>query len=113
MVTKTFSLPFLLMVFIFSQLSSTSGNPSVQDLGQHAGYYTLPHSKSARMFYFFFQSGNSSNDPVVLWLSGGPGCSSSIALYGWDKISNLIYVDQPIGTGFSYTYDSTDLRHQQ
>ncbi|KAG7556158.1 Peptidase S10 serine carboxypeptidase [Arabidopsis suecica] len=132
MITKTFSLPFLLMVFIFSQLSSTSGDPSVQDLGQHAGYYTLPHSKSARMFYFFFQSRNSSNDPVVLWLSGGPGCSSSIALFfengpftisedlslswnshGWDKISNLIYVDQPIGTGFSYTYDSTDLRHDE
>ncbi|KAG2307180.1 hypothetical protein Bca52824_026928 [Brassica carinata] len=23
--------------------------------------------------------------------------------YGWDQVSNLMYVDQPVGTGFSYT----------
>ncbi|OAO90238.1 hypothetical protein AXX17_AT5G22470 [Arabidopsis thaliana] len=132
MATKTFSLSFLLVVCIFSQLSSTFGDPSVKDLGQHAGYFSLPRSKSARLFHFFFQSRNNSSDPVVIWLSGGPGCSSSIALfyengpftisedlslswnsYGWDKISNLIYVDQPIRTGFSYANDSTDLRHDE
>lgn len=59
-----------------------------------------------RMFYFFFGSRNSKNDPVVIWLTGGPGCSSELALfyengpfkiannlslvwneYGWDKVS--------------------------
>ncbi|KAL8515937.1 hypothetical protein ACS0TY_014588 [Phlomoides rotata] len=83
-----------------------------------------------RMFYFFFESRrNKSNDPVVVWLSGGPGCSSSLALFnengpfhladsrsliwndfGWDKVSNLIYVDQPIGTGFSSTSSKLDIR---
>ncbi|CAI9778432.1 unnamed protein product [Fraxinus pennsylvanica] len=103
---------------------------SVQDLGHRAGYYRLPHTKSARMFYFFFQSRNKpSTDPVVVWLTGGPGCSSSLALFyengpfhitnnlslvrndfGWDKASNIIYVDQPTGTGFSYTSDRADIR---
>ncbi|CAD5332418.1 unnamed protein product [Arabidopsis thaliana] len=98
MATKTFSLSFLLVVCIFSQLSSTFGDPSVKDLGQHAGYFSLPRSKSARLFHFFFQSRNNSSDPVVIWLSGGPGCSSSNQRY-WpvsgdhdeDSVSNDLY----------------------
>ncbi|KAI5648584.1 hypothetical protein M9H77_34589 [Catharanthus roseus] len=105
---------------------------SVQDLGHHAGYYKIQHSHAARMFYFFFESRNSKEDPVVIWLTGGPGCSSELALfyengpfsitnnlslawneYGWDKVSNLLYVDQPVGTGFSYTTDRRDVRHDE
>ncbi|KAH9607625.1 hypothetical protein KSS87_014135 [Heliosperma pusillum] len=113
---------------------SELGDPgtTVENLGHHAGYYRLPHSKDARMFYFFFESRNRKDDPVVIWLTGGPGCSSELALfyengpfqiannlslvwndYGWDKVSNLIYVDQPVGTGFSYTSDDSDLRHDE
>ncbi|KAK2370896.1 serine carboxypeptidase [Trifolium repens] len=109
--------------------------PSVEELGHHAGYYSLPHSKAARMFYFFFESRNNKDDPVVIWLTGGPGCSSELALfyengpfqfskdnknlslvwneYGWDMASNIIFVDQPIGTGFSYTTDDSDIRHDE
>ncbi|CAA2933752.1 serine carboxypeptidase-like [Olea europaea subsp. europaea] len=107
------------------------GDPTcVQYLGHTAGYYRLPHAKSARMFYYFFQSRNKpSTDPVVVYLTGGPGCSTSQAMFyvngpfhitnnlslvwndfGWDKVSNIIYVDQPIGTGFSYTSDKDDIR---
>ncbi|ESW04313.1 hypothetical protein PHAVU_011G084700 [Phaseolus vulgaris] len=106
--------------------------PSVEDLGHHAGYYSLPHSKAARMFYFFFESRNSKDDPVVIWLTGGPGCGSELALfyengpfhitnnlsltwnhYGWDQASNIIFVDQPTGTGFSYSSDDSDIRHDE
>ncbi|KAG2729778.1 hypothetical protein I3843_01G260500 [Carya illinoinensis] len=108
-----------------------SGVP-VEDLGHHAGYYNIEHSHAARMFYFFFESRNSKKDPVVIWLTGGPGCSSELAMfyengpftiadnltlvwneYGWDQASNLLYVDQPTGTGFSYTSDSRDIRHNE
>ena len=29
------------------------------------------------------------------------------------QISNLLYVDQPIGTGFSYSSDLRDIRHNE
>ncbi|KAG8387675.1 hypothetical protein BUALT_Bualt02G0046000 [Buddleja alternifolia] len=121
-VEKEFKFPFV-----------ADSGASVQELGHHAGYYKLPHSKDARMFYFFFESRNSrATDPVVIWLTGGPGCSSELALFyengpfhitknlslawndfGWDKVSNLIYVDQPTGTGFSYSSDDDDIRHNE
>ncbi|KAK3127019.1 hypothetical protein QOZ80_7AG0567020 [Eleusine coracana subsp. coracana] len=110
-----------------------SGGPSVEDLGHRAGYYRLPNTYDARMFYFFFESrGHKKEDPVVIWLTGGPGCSSELALFyengpfniadnlslvwndfGWDQASNLIYVDQPTGTGFSYSSNARDTRHNE
>ncbi|KAG6514019.1 hypothetical protein ZIOFF_024357 [Zingiber officinale] len=121
LVEKRFSLPGL-----------SSEDPSVDVLGHHAGYYALPHSHAARMFYLFFESRHHKDDPVVIWLTGGPGCSSELAIFyengpfsvaknmslvwndfGWDKVSNLLYVDQPTGTGFSYTTDKRDIRHDE
>lgn len=62
------------------------------------------------MFYFFFESRSNKDDPVVIWLTGGPGCSSELAMfyengpfaiadnmslvwneYGWDKVLRSIY----------------------
>ncbi|XP_078178376.1 serine carboxypeptidase-like [Carex rostrata] len=113
-------------------MSSLSSEPTSTSLGHYAGYYQLPHTYGARLFYFFFESRQSKKDPVVIWLTGGPGCSSELAMfyengpfylsknlslvwndYGWDKASNIIFVDQPTGTGFSYTTDRRDIRHDE
>jgi len=64
------------------------------------------------MFYFFFESRNTKEDPVVIWLTGGPGCSSELALfyengpfkiaddlslvwneYGWDKVYAIHFIN--------------------
>ncbi|CAL1366909.1 unnamed protein product [Linum trigynum] len=118
----------------FSLNVTGGGNgPSIQQFGHYAGYYSLPTTKAAKMFYFFFESRvNKSNAPVVIWLTGGPGCASELALfyengpfqirddmslqwndYGWDQAANILYVDQPTGTGFSYTTDDSDIRHNE
>ncbi|MED6145524.1 Serine carboxypeptidase-like 48 [Stylosanthes scabra] len=95
---------------------SLLANASVEELGHHAGYYSLPRTKAASW----------------IWLTGGPGCGNELSLfhengpfkisqnlslewnnYGWDQASNLIYVDQPTGTGFSYSSDDSDLRHDE
>ena len=97
-------------------------DPNVQ---QYSGYYKLKTGVLAKnYFYWFFESRSptAATDPVVLWMTGGPGCSSEVALFGengpctvtpdganttnnpfsWNSNANLLYIDQPAGTGFSY-----------
>ncbi|XP_076887163.1 serine carboxypeptidase-like 48 [Bidens hawaiensis] len=105
---------------------------TIQNLAHLAGYVKLNKTIGARIFYYFFQSRTKKDDPLVLWLTGGPGCSGAIALFiengpfhlinnssltwndfGWDKVSNIIFIDQPTGTGFSYSSSDKDLRRDQ
>ncbi|KAL8278754.1 hypothetical protein RQP46_008823 [Phenoliferia psychrophenolica] len=91
------------------------------DVEQKSGYLD---TANGRHFYFWqFDSRNDpSTDPVVLWLNGGPGCSSFTGLlmelgpcrvqpagkdpivnpYSWNSNASLIFLDQPIGVGYSY-----------
>ncbi|KAK2445482.1 serine carboxypeptidase [Trifolium repens] len=88
----------------------------------------LETDENAELFYFFIESeNNSKEDPLLLWLTGGPGCSAfsglafeigpitfineeyngslpNLALrpHSWTKVSNIIFLDLPVGTGFSY-----------
>ena len=99
------------------------GSEGVKDVVQHWGYITVNETYGANMFYWMFEAQNNpSTAPLVIWLTGGPGCSSELALffengpykvskngqtltnnpYGWNQNANLIYVDNPVGTGFSY-----------
>ena len=81
-------------------------------------------------FYWMFESRRApSSDPLLLWLTGGPGCSSELALFAengpckvnkvgddatlnpnsWNTQANLLYIDQPPGTGFSTgKYDNNE-----
>merc|ERR1712216_128737 len=94
-----------------------------QTVKQHHGYFRIKGGKDKNYFYWLFEAReNPEHAPVVLWLTGGPGCSSEIALFGengpcsvraggkstkmnpysWNRKSTIIFVDQPAGTGFSY-----------
>ncbi|KAK3936920.1 Alpha/Beta hydrolase protein [Diplogelasinospora grovesii] len=93
-------------------------------VNQYSGYLTVGNNMN--MWFWFFESRNSpATAPLAMWLNGGPGCSSMIGLfqengpchfvngastpslnpYSWNSFANMLYVDQPIGTGFSYGTD--------
>ena len=82
------------------------------------------------MFFWFFEARHSpKHAPLAMWLNGGPGCSSMVGLFqengpctfnkvsgstpvlnphSWNDHANMLYVDQPIGTGFSYGTDDAN-----
>ncbi|TMW66298.1 hypothetical protein Poli38472_004063 [Pythium oligandrum] len=93
--------------------------------GHDAGYIKLPNKKDDHYFYWYFESRSQpSKDPLVLWLTGGPGCSSMMAMltengpchvqpdlttqinpYSWTNNANVIWLDQPTNVGLSYGAD--------
>ncbi|KAF7138715.1 hypothetical protein RHSIM_Rhsim07G0231300 [Rhododendron simsii] len=53
------------------------GQPQGVDFDQYAGYVAVNQTAGRALFYYFVESPNNSlTNPLVLWLNGGPGCSS-------------------------------------
>ncbi|CAM0882447.1 unnamed protein product [Alopecurus aequalis] len=100
-----------------------------------SGYVEVDDTHGVELFYYFIQSERSPmEDPLILWITGGPGCSAlsgllfeigplrfDVAGYtdgfprlvyfedSWTKVSNIIFLDAPVGTGFSYAREEQGL----
>lgn len=45
--------------------------------GHYGGYITVDEQRGRNLYYYLVESANSpQKDPLILWLNGGPGCSS-------------------------------------
>ncbi|KAF2642107.1 carboxypeptidase Y-like protein A [Massarina eburnea CBS 473.64] len=98
------------------------GSLGVDKVKQYSGYLD-DEEEDKHLFYWFFESRNDpKNDPVVLWLNGGPGCSSLMGLFmelgpgsitkdgkvkhndfSWNSNASVIFIDQPVNVGYSYS----------
>ncbi|XP_055833045.1 serine carboxypeptidase-like 11 isoform X3 [Solanum dulcamara] len=92
------------------------------------GYVGVGDSEDVQLFYYFIKSeSDPDSDPIMLWITGGPGCSALSGLiyeigpitfeaaeyngsfptmilnpYSWTQVASIIFLDLPVGTGFSY-----------
>ncbi|RYR36305.1 hypothetical protein Ahy_A10g051294 isoform A [Arachis hypogaea] len=129
-------LPILLLLLKFSAQHAKCGNivkylPGFEGplpFVLETGYIGVGENEDVQAFYYFIESENNPKvDPLMLWLTGGPGCSAFSGLvfeigpitfkieeyngslpnlvlrpHSWTKVSSIIFVDLPVNTGFSY-----------
>ncbi|KAL5713049.1 sinapoylglucose--choline O-sinapoyltransferase [Ranunculus cassubicifolius] len=93
------------------------------------GFVSVDDFNEVNLFYYFVKSENKpSEDPLIVWYTGGPGCSVLTAFafefgplllkvekyngslptlvsntHRWTKVANIIFLDAPVGTGYSYS----------
>nr|XP_010907374.1 serine carboxypeptidase-like 34 [Elaeis guineensis] len=106
------------------------GQPPVK-FRHYAGYITVDGSHGKALFYWFIEATHKpAKKPLLLWLNGGPGCSSvgfgeaqelgpflvrkdvpqlELNKHAWNKAANLLFLETPAGVGFSYSNTTSDL----
>ncbi|ODV78332.1 uncharacterized protein CANTADRAFT_26478 [Suhomyces tanzawaensis NRRL Y-17324] len=107
------------------RVKSTPESLGIDKVKQYSGYLDVKDEDKHFFFYAFESRNDPKNDPVILWLNGGPGCSSLTGLffelgpasigpdlkpvhnpYSWNNNATVIFLDQPVNVGYSYSSGS-------
>ncbi|RWR88025.1 serine carboxypeptidase-like protein 31 [Cinnamomum micranthum f. kanehirae] len=111
------------------QVTDLPGQPTV-GFRHYAGYVTVNENNGRALFYWFYEAAARPEEkPLLLWLNGGPGCSSvgygatqeigpfivhsdghglRFNPYSWNKEANMLFLESPVGVGFSYSNTTSD-----
>jgi carboxypeptidase C (cathepsin A) len=121
-----------------SQYTNDAVNDQILDLpglygelpfNQFSGYLNLPDTKKQIHYWLVESERDPESDPLVFWTNGGPGCSGLIGFmteqgpfrpnnegdleinpWRWNMISNMVFLEQPVGVGFSYSDNKDDYK---
>ncbi|CAM8972623.1 unnamed protein product [Rhodiola kirilowii] len=115
------------------RISVLPGQPENAGFAQYSGYVTVNEQAGRALFYWLVEaplSRRPETRPLLLWLNGGPGCSSVaygaaeelgpfhidtdgktlyMNPYAWNNVANVLFLESPAGVGFSYSNTTSDL----
>ncbi|KAI3502549.1 hypothetical protein L1887_30687 [Cichorium endivia] len=135
----------LLQLLIFLTLSHLlQPHSTASTLPTKSGYLPVNSTTGSAIYYAFYEAQNPSNNslsetPLVIWLQGGPGCSSMTGNFfelgpwrvtasvkqnakhlslepnpgSWNRMFGLLFLDNPIGTGFSIASTPEEIPRDQ
>jgi hypothetical protein len=136
----------LLLVVTFASASSSSSFAGQQFLvtslpglasmptsfRTFSGYITVDAARGRALFFMFAEASARapSSAPLVVWFTGGPGCSSLMAQFqengpfavnspgvvtlnpwAWNRVANVLWIESPAGVGFSYSNYARQTTH--
>lgn len=95
---------------------------NIDSVQQYSGYIDILDEDKHFFFWLWESRSKPDSDPVVLWLNGGPGCSSATGEFfelgpafvtqnltteynphAWNNEATVIFLDQPVNVGYSYS----------
>jgi carboxypeptidase C (cathepsin A) len=107
---------------LLDQVTELPGLINDLSYNQFSGYIQLPGTKKNIHYWLVEAEQDADLKPLVFWTNGGPGCSGLIGFlteqgpfrptesgdillnpYAWNKIANMVFLEQPVGVGFSYS----------
>eukprot|EP01022_Parablepharisma_sp_SALTPOND_P000937 TRINITY_DN105298_c1_g1_i1.p1 TRINITY_DN105298_c1_g1~~TRINITY_DN105298_c1_g1_i1.p1 ORF type:complete len:481 (+),score=21.97 TRINITY_DN105298_c1_g1_i1:107-1444(+) len=118
-----------ILLFIELCLVLALANDANLFLGENHEYGHIPIDRNQpqySIFYWLFRTRtHNRSPPLVVWIEGGPGCSCEQSLFlehgpyrlqkgssnftssqfSWNNVADVLYTDQPIGTGLSNCSD--------
>ncbi|XP_027096594.1 serine carboxypeptidase-like 50 [Coffea arabica] len=101
-----------------------------------SGYLEVNSTTGSALFYTYYEAQKPttplSQTPLLIWLQGGPGCSSMLGNFyelgpwlvtsnvsvkhnpgAWNRIFGVLFIDNPIGTGFSIAASLQEIPRNQ
>ncbi|KAL8157559.1 serine carboxypeptidase-like 50 [Apium graveolens] len=148
---ESISTKLVVLLFILNHyylLATPSAVHSISPIPNEAlptksGYLQVNSTTKSAMFYTFYEAkepdSSLSETPILIWLQGGPGCSSMLGNFyelgpwrvvssqghnvehlklepnpgSWNRLFGLVFIDNPIGTGFSIATTTEEIPKNQ
>ena len=114
---------------LLDQVVEMPGLHWTANFNHFSGYLNLKDTHKFIHYWLVEAEASPETAPLVFWTNGGPGCSGLIGFmteqgpfrpdadgniqpntYAWNKNANMVFLEQPVGVGFSYSENSDDYR---